>query len=150
MKSVLFISVVLFNFKLVLSQPISTPSIEIKKIMSKNKSLCFTTVNGIDYTLSIKKKCKQCEKSYNYNNALISVNRVSKFIYKKDTMRLKLLFDSHSIFRFQIDKLLFQKGDIVVDLKKCKEVLDSNYFPTFTIRKLPNDCMKYIKENEEP
>jgi len=148
MKLILLVSFLFLNSNLILAQPINTPSIEIKNILLKNKPLCFTTSNGTDYSLSIKKKCELCKKSYNYDYALISVNRVSNFIYKKDTMQLKLMFDSHSPFRFQIDKLLFQKGNFNIDLKGCTEILNSDSFP-IVIKKLPYDCKSYIEEDEE-
>ncbi|WP_123803458.1 hypothetical protein [Flavivirga aquatica] len=61
-------------------------------------------------------------------------------------MRLKLLFDSHSPYRFKIDKLLFQKGDFIIDLKGCNKVLKSNH-NSILIRELPYDCKTYIKED---
>lgn len=145
MKFILLISIVLFNANLVLSQPISTSGIKIEKTLIKDKIVCLGSEDGINYHLSIKRKCKNCiKKSFS-----IRVNKYSYLIYKKDTMRLKLLFDSYSPFRFQIDSLLFQKGNFNIDLKGCKEILKSDSFP-ISINKLPNDCMPYLKEEKEP
>ncbi len=49
MKFVLLICVVLLNFNLALSQPISTPSIRIDNTLIKDKITCLGSEDGINY-----------------------------------------------------------------------------------------------------
>lgn len=131
----------MFNFSLLCGQPLQTPSITIENTFIKNKIVCLGTLDGINYMLSIKKKCKNCMDT----SFAVRVNDYYNLIYKKDTMQLRLLFDQISTRTFKVEKLFFQKGDLTINLKECAKVLDSNSFPKI-IDKLPNDCEAYLKK----
>ena len=139
MKLILFIIIIIFNFNRLSAQPISTPSIKIKNILVKKTELIVAAKKWRKHQLFEIEKGKE----YKENYIPISVNDYYSFIYKKDTMQIKLLFDEYSYYQISINKLLFKKGSYIIDLKKCVEEKG------FVIENFPCDCMAYRKEEKE-
>ena len=148
MKTFYLTLILSFFFKFSFSQPMHTKSIKVKNAYFMNKSLCFEINDGgKNYFLNEKNTKKNCPKAY-YSRILISVNEYCNFIFKKDTMTVKILFDKYSPLTFEIKRLFFKKGTFIFDLKKYFEKAKINTYPIH-ILDFPNDYLQYIKEENE-
>ncbi|AZA98648.1 hypothetical protein EG359_03055 [Chryseobacterium joostei] len=125
---------------LCIAQPLRTSAITVDSIFYKKQRLYFAKQpNSNNY------KYSQAKKQYSYVG--ISVNSKTNFIYKNDTMQIKLLFDSYSPLSFHIKNLHFRKGYYTVNLKECIERLNKNTYPII-IKNFPCDCLYRNEEDQ--
>lgn len=123
-----------------IAQPRRTSAITVDSIFYKKQQIYFAKQpNSNNYKYSPKKE--------KYNYVGISVNSKTNFIYKNDTMQVKLLFDAYSPVSFHIQNLFFKKGYYIVNLKECIERLNKNTYPII-IKTFPCDCLKRSEEEE--
>ena len=132
--------VLLLKVQVSCGQPLITNPVEIDNIFINKNVSCFTTNNDIDYLLFKKVKSEKCDNT-DQNKALISVNEYSNFIYGKDTMKIKILFDKYSPLRFSVKKLYFTKGNFIINLKECmrRTGVKADTYPII-IEQIPCDC----------
>jgi hypothetical protein len=70
------------------------------------------------------------------------------FIYKKDTMRLKIIMPIYYKLEYiHIKKLNFKKGDFTIDfLEYITKTNKQKILGSFEVDNFPEDCMTYRKE----
>lgn len=128
-------------FNLIEAQPLRT-KIWTKLFFYDKKEIIINQINivsdeKIEFGL-IKK-----DKNYIKKNILMTPNFDYLFIFKKDSMNIKFLYNPYSSSEFEIYEFYFQKGNFIIDLNKCVKE------KTFAIKNFPCDCMSYRKEEEE-
>ncbi|PAM92760.1 hypothetical protein B4N84_21760 [Flavobacterium sp. IR1] len=72
------------------------------------------------------------------------------FIYKNDTMRVKLVLpEYYRLWNIKIKKFNFIKGNYTIDLLKFIENTDNIEYGNLIINNFPEDCLLYRKEEKE-
>ena len=117
------------------AQPL--PSIIIVDSISFSKKPLFVKeikTNNVETIYFLSSSTKETE------HIAISNNGRNLFIYKKDTMSITLSLEKRK--QILIQNLHFQKGEYVINLKKC--ILGDS----LKIKNFPCDCLNYRREEE--
>ena len=140
MKKIILL-VIIFSSNLLKAQPLSTPEIKIKAFYYKKKEIFF---NSILYDSKINTNIfKNTDKLEGGNIEYISINENNIFLFKNDSMEVKLIFQKYFPIAPMILKMTFQKGRFIIDMNGC--VKEKGFF----IKNFPCDCMAYRKEEED-
>ncbi|EKT3967464.1 hypothetical protein NTJ12_002555 [Flavobacterium psychrophilum] len=125
------------------AQPLKTKALKVNSVYLQKKEIHFEQIiNSNDY-MFVKSK-----KDYNYIG--ISINVTTNFIFKKDTMSIKIISPEYknglgSIF---IKNLNFKKGKFIIDLFEYVKITNMKSKGDFEIDNFPEDCMAYRKEDD--
>lgn len=72
------------------------------------------------------------------------------FIYKKDTMRVKIVLPKYYKLEYiKIKKFNFVKGNFTIDLLQYIKKMNSSKYVYCTINNFPEDCIPYRKKEED-
>lgn len=140
MKKIFFL-LIIFSSNLLKAQPLSTPDIKIKTFYYKKNQIFF---NPFLYDSKTNTNIfKNSDKLEERNIEYISINENNVFLFKNDSMKVKLIFQEYFPIAPIFLKMTFIKGYFIIDMNECiKE-------KGFIIKKFPCDCMTYRKEEVE-
>lgn len=149
MSAIKYILLILLTINYSFAQPLRT-KIRILSVINQNEILTLKKTNvlnesNIEFSLSNRKQ----KHSKNENKILITSMFNYNFIFKKDTMKIKVLFDKYSNLEFEIKHIIFKKGTYTFDLKKYLEKNRKNNYYLFQIENFPKGCEEYIKEDNK-
>ncbi|MBS7230531.1 hypothetical protein KHA90_05805 [Flavobacterium psychroterrae] len=141
----------IFSCFLSFSQPLDMSSVGVKNITLNGKILFFKRINNKTYKLIFEQKLMK--KKFD-SDISISVSKNEKssftnFVYKKDTMKIKLIYNQYKEMELSIIELQFKKGVFLIDILECAKKLKIKNYALVEIRNFPCDCMNYRKEEEE-
>lgn len=122
------------------AQPYTSLSVKIDAFFVAKKGVYFSlTSYNTQNDERIYKQTKTFEK---YSNNKILLNMKNIFVYKADTMRVKLISDEYFPIEPVIQTMYFKKGTFIIDINECIKIRG------LFIENFPCDCMAYRKEEE--
>lgn len=127
-------------FNLIGAQPLRT-KILTKLFFYDKEEIFINQINIINYEkiefILVKK-----DENYIKKNILMTPYFDYVFVFKKDTMNIKILYNRYSSLEFEIYKFYFQKGNFIIDMKECKKSHGH------IIKRFPCDCMADRKKEK--
>lgn len=137
-KFIIIVCTLIYNLNY--AQPNTSLSVKIDTFFVAKKRVYFFLTNyNSRHDERIYKQTTTFEK---YSNSKILLNMKNAFVYKTDTMRVKLISDEYLPIEPVIQTMYFKKGNFIIDINEC--IKKRGFF----IKNFPCDCMAYRKEEE--
>ena len=133
------------------AQPGAKPNVTVEiQTMFSNKTQIFAKGDGSIQNNTIYLRNKKGLEDVWIHTVVKIDSDYDIFIYKKDTMRVKIILPKYyDLSNIQIKKLNFTKGNFTIDfLEYVKQTKKQKIYNNYQIDNFPEDCLANRKEEE--
>jgi hypothetical protein len=151
MKFIKYICIILIYISNCFAQPGVKPNVTVDiQTMFSNKTQIFVKGDGSIQNNTIYLRNKKGLKDVWIHTVVKIDSDYDIFIYKKDTMRVKIILPKYyDLGNIHIKKLNLIKGNFTIDfLEYVKQTKKQKIYNSYQIDNFPEDCLAYRKEEE--